>query len=156
VPASVKPVGATIGEDDSFTVGAILPSSVLDGSDTTEEEVCAPLTSRHFRWSCVLTNNTSDFPSTVSAMIDIGAHGVFIAPDTVEALSLEKFPLHEPLSISLAVNKNPKKIMLHHYVKIRPRSTDGQWMSNTVKAIITSGLCVPLLLGIPFLESNHI
>jgi hypothetical protein len=29
-------------------------------------------------------------------------------------------------------------------------------MSLTVKAIIALGLCVPLLLSIPFLESNHI
>jgi hypothetical protein len=53
-------------------------------------------------------------------------------------------------------NRKKYSTSLYEYVKIRLSSSDVSWTSITLKAIIAPGLCVPILLGIPFLESNHI
>jgi hypothetical protein len=45
---------------------------------------------------------------------------------------------------------------LHEYVKLSPFAPDSSYVSRPVKAIITLGLCVPLLLGLPFLMANNI
>jgi hypothetical protein len=163
VPASAKPVGAVVDSIESdeenavFTVNAVMPSSVLDAGDTTDEEVCAPLTSRHYRWACKLSGPNTEFPVTVNSMIDIGAHGVFIDPSLVERLGLPRYKLHEPCHVDLALQNGKKtSTSLYEYVKIRPSSSDASWTSITLKAIIAPGLCVPILLGIPFLESNYI
>ena len=134
-----------------------MPSSILDAGDMTDEEVCAPLTSHHFRWLCKLSGPNTDFPSTLNSMIDIGAHSVFINPNIVEELGYHCFKLHEPLCIDLILKNGQKSsASLTKYVKIKPYSSDSAWTSMTVKAVIAPGLCVPLLLSIPFLESNHI
>jgi hypothetical protein len=110
VPSSAKPVGTvmtSVGEEEndaSFTVNAVMPSSVLDAGDTTEE-VCAPLTSHHYRWQCQLLGPNTDFPLPVKSMIDIGAHGIFIDPLLVEQLSCHHFKLHEPCHINLTLKK---------------------------------------------------
>jgi hypothetical protein len=65
--------------------------------------------------------------------------------------------LHEPLPISVAVNNTScSNSHLYEYVKIALFAPDSSYVSCTVKAIITPGLCVPLLLGLPFLVSNNI
>jgi hypothetical protein len=162
VPSTAKPVGAVFDRideenDATFAVNAVMPSSVLDAGDTTDEEVCAPLTSPHFRWPCQLTGPNTDFPCTVNSMIDIGAHGIFIDPILIDKLGLRRFQLHEPFRIDLALKNGQKSTTsLREYVKIRPFSTDCEWTSITIKAIIAPGLCVSLLLSIPFLESNHV
>jgi hypothetical protein len=78
-----------------------MPSSVLDAGDTTDEEVCAPLTSHHYHWSCKLSGPNTEFPPTVYTLIDIGAHGIFIYPALVDNLSLPHFKLHDPLHIGV-------------------------------------------------------
>jgi hypothetical protein len=45
---------------------------------------------------------------------------------------------------------------LYEYVKITPFSPDSAYVSRTIKAVVTPNLCVPLLLGLPFLAVNHI
>jgi hypothetical protein len=45
---------------------------------------------------------------------------------------------------------------LHHYVKFTITSLDNTWTSKTVHAIIAPGLCMPVILGLPFLSHNDI
>jgi hypothetical protein len=72
-------------------------------------------------------------------------------------LGLHRFCLHEPLPISIAVNNTScSDSHLYEYVKIAPFAPDSSYVLHTVKAIITPGLCVPLLLGLPFLVLNNI
>jgi hypothetical protein len=35
-------------------------------------------------------------------------------------------------------------------------SLDSAWSSRVIKAIVTPGLCLPIILGLPWLEWNHI
>jgi hypothetical protein len=147
-------VDATETDDDdvAFTINVIMPSSVLDAGNTMDEEVCAPLMSRHLRWSYRLSGTNTKFPIVVNGMIDVGAHSVFIHPSLVERLRFCRYNLHEPCHVEMALQNSKKtSTSLHEYVKIRPSSPDGEWTSMTVKAIIAPGLCVLLLLGIPFL-----
>lgn len=41
-------------------------------------------------------------------------------------------------------------------MKIAPYAPDSAWTSQTVKAVITPNLCVPVLFGLPFLSINCI
>ena len=45
---------------------------------------------------------------------------------------------------------------LHHFVKLLVISLNNVCTSKTVHAIITPGLCMPVILGLPFLIHNNI
>jgi hypothetical protein len=45
---------------------------------------------------------------------------------------------------------------LHEFIRIAPFAPTSAWVSCTIKAIIAPRLCVPLLLGLPFLTANQI
>ena len=45
---------------------------------------------------------------------------------------------------------------LYHYVKFAVMSTDNVWSSKVIHAIVAPGLCMPLILGLPFLIHNNI
>jgi hypothetical protein len=47
-------------------------------------------------------------------------------------------------------------MMLTDYVKLTVTTIDNAWTSGTVCAIIAPGLCMPIILGLPFLEHNNI
>ena len=49
-----------------------------------------------------------------------------------------------------------KQTKLYNYVKLSLISLDCTWTSRSVKALITPGLCVPTILGLPWLEHNTI
>jgi hypothetical protein len=43
-----------------------------------------------------------------------------------------------------------------HYVVIEPTSLNGIFTSHRIHAVIAPGLCMPIILGLPFLTSNNI
>jgi len=161
VSSSTHPVGAVIDivndkpeNNAAFTINAVMPSSVLDTGDTTDEEMCALLISPHFRWLCQLTGPESEFPTAVNSMIDIGVHGVFINPELIQKCNYHRLKLLKSLIIDLALqNGCNSQASLTEYIKICLLSSDSSWSSITIKAIIVPRLCVPLLLGVPFLEA---
>lgn len=145
------------GSDSSFVAGAVMLSCMLGAGSDSKDEVCADLTGRHFWWACLLLGNTADEPLTVNSMLNCRAYVMLIEEDLVRKLGLHCFRLHNPVTISLAIdNGTPSPATLDEYIKISPFAPDGQWSSNSVKAVIAPKLCVPLLLGIPFLNVNKI
>lgn len=54
----------------------------------------------------------------------------------------------------MPTNKTQKA--LAHFVKFRLTSLDGLWTSHLVSAFVAPGLCVPIILGLPFLKKNKI
>ena len=46
--------------------------------------------------------------------------------------------------------------MLTEYVKLSITSIDNTWTSRTVYALIAPGLCMPIILRLPFLIHNNI
>lgn len=161
-----KPVGVVAGgstqaeelseDESSFVAGAVMPSAVLESSSGSEEEV-SPLTMPHLHWECTLMGPVADDLMTVMGMIDSGAHIVLIDEMLVQQLGLRCFHMHKPLPISVALNNSPtSESYLYEYVTIAPYSPDSAWTSQMLKAVIMPNLCVPLLLGLPFLTVNCI
>jgi Aspartyl protease len=98
-----------------------------------------------------------DFPLTFKAMLDNGAHVILIHPDAVEKFQLERFKLKKPEKVSVAISEKLKDSMtLSDFVKFSITTMDNAWTSRTVYAIVTPGLCVPLILRLPFLSRNNI
>jgi hypothetical protein len=141
-------------------VGAVMLTSVLgNGSDSGSEddEVGTPITSHHYKWICNIWGNISNDPVTVNTLLDCRAHVVLIELSVVEKLGLCCFQLFKPLPVSNTLHEaGVKASQLLEYIKITVFSKDSAWTSSTIKAVITSNLCTPLLLGTPFLQFNHI
>jgi hypothetical protein len=98
-----------------------------------------------------------DFPLKFNSMLDNGAHVVLIHPDTVSELQLKCFKLKKPEKLSVAISDKKKETMtLIDYVKFSVTSLDNAWTSKPIFAIIAPGLCLPLILGLPFLVKNDI
>ena len=62
----------------------------------------------------------------------------------------------KPELVDVAFNNQKSKTELYYYVKLSLTSLDCTWTSLSVKAIITPGLCVPIILGLPWLAHNSI
>ena len=114
-------------------------------------------TAPHLFWTCVARAD-GDVPDiTVSALIDNGSHTVLIHSDLAARLNLCLRKLHEPLCINLALNNEPDKtVWLSEYVRLRLRDPSNFWTAKTVRTVVAPGLCSQILVGLPFLEQNHI
>ena len=49
-------------------------------------------------------------------------------------------------------HKNP----IMDYIIIQPVTPDGTFVSAPIHAVVTPGLCMPIILGLPFLTENKI
>lgn len=149
--------------DEPSTITAVLPS-IIDYSSNSDEDndlsihdVSAPVKSKHLIWHCQIHGLTTDFPVKTRALIDNGAHLVLIHPDLVDKLKLKKRRLHTPEPVDVALNNGlNSRSELHEYVKLSLTSLDLLWTSKTVKALIAPNLCMPVILGLPFLIHNTI
>lgn len=89
------------------------------------------------------------------ALINSGAHMIFIHLNLVEKLDLHTFQQSLPENISVAIDtKQPKP--LTHYVHITISSYDGILRSKALNTVIVPGLCMPIILGLPFLVKHKI
>jgi hypothetical protein len=148
-------------EESSFSVSvqgvnAILspiPDLVTDPEDS--DGVSAPLKIPHIFWNCKVLTPGGD-TERVKALVDDGAHLVLIHPDLVHRLSLRTFQLKKPENVEVAIDRKKEVFSLSRYVKLRCTTTDSSWSSTAVRALIAPNLCCPLILGQPFLYTNHI
>jgi hypothetical protein len=62
------------------------------------------------------------------------------------------------MMVSVAVPRSAvqHQVELTEWVKLHMYDTTGYWHSKTVCTIIAPSLCVPVLLGLPFLTHNNI
>ncbi|KZT18110.1 hypothetical protein NEOLEDRAFT_1152789 [Neolentinus lepideus HHB14362 ss-1] len=78
-------------------VAVVMPSCVLgDGSDSEPE--CAPLSTPHFIFSCLVSGPAHDFPVAVSGLLDSGAH---------MRLGLSPSRMKRPVRCTLAMSQGP-------------------------------------------------
>ena len=142
--------------------GPTASSSVLgNGSFSDGDASVSPpsLRSKHYIWKCKTDGPAVEFPVTVSALIDNGAHLVLIRPQLVAQLGLALHQLKEPELVDVAIDSSNKKKepkQLTHYVRLCVSSLDNSFVSRTVYAIVAPGLCMPIILGLPWLEHNGI
>ena len=154
---------APSSDEETPTITAILPSIDVYSSVSEEDagisdrDVSAPFKSKHLIWHCQVHGLTADFPVMTCALINNGAHVILIRPELVAKLGLKKYHLHMPELIDVAMNNDQNsRSQLHDYIKLSLVSLDAVWTSKTVKALITPGLCMPIILGLPFLIHNTI
>jgi hypothetical protein len=133
-------------------------NSLSDNSDTSVVSVSAhsPLKGKHFIWTCHLNNVTDRLSLKMKALIDGGAHMVLIHPDIVTRLALPTFPLEKPEQVNIAMGSPNQIEQLTHYIIIEPASLDGLFILHCIHAVIAPGLCMSIILGLPFLCTNKI
>jgi Aspartyl protease len=159
-----KVVASTIEEVESEdnVIAAFAPSASLGnrtdsgGSDNISD--LSPLKCKHFIWNCIINGPLSEFPLKVSTLVDNGCHLVLIRPNIVQKLGLPIHTLHtpEPVDVAIKNRKEKQKCILKKFVILSVTSIDQQWSSKRIRAIIAPNLCMPLILGIPFLSHNNI
>ena len=146
-------------------VAAVFPQSAMivadkslsDSSDTSVSSVsAAPLKGKHFIWTCQLNNAADRLSLKTRALIDGGAHMVLICPDIATRLALPTFPLSDPEQVNVAMESPNQIKKLTHYVILEPSSLDNLFLSHPLHAVIAPGLCMPIILGLPFLTVNKI
>lgn len=146
--AAVFPQNATITADQSITEDSDL--SIVSVS------VMPPLKGKHFIWTCQVDNPTDRVLVKARALIDSRAHMVLIRPDLVKRLNLPSHPLKTPEHVNVAMGSADQISQLTHYVVINPASLDTCFRSRQLHTVIALGLCMPLILGLPFLCTNRI
>ena len=165
VAAITEPsVQATVSAPE--LVAAIFPqaanimadTSTSESSDTSVTSVspAPPLKGKHLIWTCRVNNPTDRISVKTLALIDSGAHMVLIRPDLVKRLNLVSHPLQQPERISVALSSTSQIDELTHYTIIDPASLDNQFRLHPLHAVIAPGLCMPIILGLPFLYMNKI
>jgi len=62
------------------------------------------------------------------------------------------------MNISLAVSESNNHIVqtLTEWVKLRLYDPNNSWTARTVCAVVMPGLCMDIILGLPFLHMNRI
>ena len=82
---------------------------------------------------------------------------MIIHEQLVKDLNLRRCKLHEPIVSELAMQPDgPKFLKFTHFVKLKLYDSSGTYIAKTVHAVISPTLCVPVLLGLPFLKHNNI
>ena len=71
-------------------------------------------------------------------------------------LNLSAKPLKKPEQVNVTLGSVSHINQLTHYIMIMPTTLDNCFHSQPLHAIIALGLCMPLILRLPFLCTNHI
>ncbi|KAF9059735.1 hypothetical protein BDP27DRAFT_1430937 [Rhodocollybia butyracea] len=128
---------------------------IADYEESDTDEFASPFTVSHLYADVSLTGPAiSEFPISSTSLLDIGCPSTVISAELSDKLGLRRFPLPKEEDNLSSLSEEP--LWCTEYVKLRVSSKDGSWMSGTVRAKINNGLCIPLILGMPFLTSEHI
>ena len=117
-----------------------------------------PTKSKHYVWKCLIDSPAVEFPMKTASLIDNGAHIVLIRPDLVTELGLPLSLLERPEIVNVALDSptDKSKKTLTHLVNFQLTLLDGVFASWKVSAFVAPGLCMPIILGFPFLEKNKV
>ena len=141
-----------------FPTASTADTSFSDTTNSSLSSVSHPPTLKcnHFIWNCAVISSTACVPVNKTALIDSGANMVFIRADTVSKYQLPIFPLPKPKLISIVIDANKVATELTHYTKLSVKSCNSVFLSNIMHTIIVQHLCMPIILGLPFLVDNGI
>jgi len=163
VAATSTTIKAINSDKEVSAAAAVLPESSHEyNSDFDEDwdvlccEVSPEICAKHLIWNCQIHSLTNDFPVRMCVLIDNGTHLVLIHPELVEQLRLKVHKLHKPELVDIAFSKEVNKTELYNYVKLSLTSLDVVWTSKLVRSIIMPGLCMPIILSLPWLIHNII
>jgi len=135
----------------------MMPSAVLsDGSDS--EYILALFYTPHFFLDCAVGGSTASCVIYIWVLIDHGLDAVLIDPSLTNCLGLkqQKLPILKHVEMAVGTGKSKESFMFDEWVPLSIVSADQSWTSCTCRAILAPHLCVPLLLGRPFLTLNQL
>ncbi|KAJ7463061.1 hypothetical protein B0H11DRAFT_1815570, partial [Mycena galericulata] len=133
----------------------ILDANYEESDSDREGYVLPPLTVPHLYANVTLSGpSVSEFPVPTCSLLDIGCPSVVISDELVKQLGLRQFPLPTEEDNLSSLSESP--LSCREYVKLKVSSADGNWTSRVVRAKVNVGLCIPLILGMPFLSGEHI
>lgn len=89
-------------------------------------------------------------------LIDHGSDVVLINPSLTDSMKLKYHKLLELKEVCMAVGNGKETFIFKHWDPITIISTDQTWTLHICCAIIAPNLCIPILLGGPFLFSNSL
>lgn len=155
-PSSISDVNDNAINDEPV-VSAVLPNVAscvvdTDSPDFSDEEY-APFVCPNIFWSCSLSSSSD---VSVRCLIDDGSSAVLIKQAVVDRLKLRTFTASSPFACSSAFSGSSQVHSLSSYVKLRPRSTDGLFLSTPLRAFVAPSLVTDVILGLPFLQSNRL
>ena len=143
----------------SVTVSAVLPSTnfVLKMSDPDSDEQVSlgPLMVPNLMWHANVWGKEL-FQIPIDCMIDDGAQLVLIRPETVADLGLHIQKLFKPICVTLTLNGENTNCLLDNYISLQLSSINNTWTSRPIRALIATGLCADILLGLPWVKHNSI
>ncbi|KAG6909378.1 hypothetical protein DXG01_000820 [Tephrocybe rancida] len=96
----------------------------------------------------------SSFPLSIQAMLDNGCPSTVISNKLATQLGLRRFPLPEEEDNLTSLSESP--LCCREFVRLEVTLGGGAWKSRVFRAKVNVRLPVPLLLGIPFLVTEHI
>ncbi|KIJ24709.1 hypothetical protein M422DRAFT_274461 [Sphaerobolus stellatus SS14] len=95
-----------------------------------------------------------EFPLPIRALLDVGCPAVIISASLADQLGLRCYDL--PLEEDNLSSLLDALLRCREYVRLRVRLGNGKWKSGTFRAKVNTGLPIPLILGLPFLATEHI
>ena len=150
------PAAALLPADPVVPVAVVMPSAVL-GNGTDSEYADAPFFVPHFFLDCSIGGPSATTELSVRALIDDGSDAVLIDPAYADHLGLARRKLPHPKEVIMAVGKGGREVFsFDEWVPVTVVSSDQAWTSRACRAILAPNLCVPILLGNPFLATNGI
>ena len=151
---AAKPLSGT--SVTRLPAAAVISSQMEARDDETDSYVDhSPLTVPHLVATLdAFGPNISEFPLPVPALLDIGCPSVVISSDLANELGLRRYPLPPEEDNLSSLSESP--LSCREYVKMELSSGNGSWKSTVFRAKVNTGLPVPLILGMPFLSSQHI
>ncbi|EMD34478.1 hypothetical protein CERSUDRAFT_97734 [Gelatoporia subvermispora B] len=153
--AAVTSVEDTEEDDkENHITAAVLPSSVLEGPDTDKYVFTIP----NMFWHCLVDGPLVNTPLRIRALVDDGSHIVMISQELVKQLGLRVRTRPTPLPSRRAMEAGGSGEVTYHqeYVRLRLKSLDSRFFSQTVNAFIDSGCSTDVILGLPFLKINKV
>ncbi|OJT04974.1 Transposon Ty3-G Gag-Pol polyprotein [Trametes pubescens] len=162
---NARAVAAVTEDDDSLTLGdlniaavssspAAATSGIL-GSGSDSGEYVTPFFVRHtVLKASIISSSSSPNTDVIPMLIDSGSPTVLIRLDVVERAGLRLRPLPTPYRLGNAWGSEQKESK--YWVKLRLSLPDNSWSSLSCRAIVVDALCSPVILGLPFLQSNSI
>ncbi|KAF9264278.1 hypothetical protein L218DRAFT_998640, partial [Marasmius fiardii PR-910] len=123
-----------------------------------------PLSVPPLYWHCKVLNKSTSAPVShkITAMIDSGSSVVLIRDSVVNTCGLRTLPLQEPIALDNAFSNNspssspPPPLLLDRCVELRLEDRSGFWTSKSVFAIVSPSLVSDVILGMPFITTNHL
>lgn len=119
-------------------------------------EFITPMTIPHMFWHASASQPDS-LPLQFDCLLDVGSHLMVICDQLVNDINLCCHKLQEPIISKLGMQPDgPKILEFHEFIKLKLYDSSGVYVAKAICAVISAILCMPVLLGLPFLKHNNI